>query len=247
VPTPRALELRDQVHALARDVRTVLSPHADDLDVATLERTFTIRANEGFVELYAAPLVARVTEAAPHVRIRFAPKPQKDAGPLREGLIDLEIGVLGQSAPEIRTKTLFREDFVGAVRAGHPLLANPVTTERYAACRHVVASRRGVFTGPVDVALETLGLTRDVVVVVPAFSDALRIAAQSDLVALVPRSCVTGDKAGSAPGIKGIATFDLPVATTGIAISVMWHPRMDADAGHRWLRGLVLSVCRKNS
>jgi len=247
VPTPRALELRDQVHALARDVRTVLSPHADDLDVATLERTFTIRANEGFIERYSAPLVSRVTEAAPHVRIRFAPKPQKDAAPLREGLIDLEIGVLGQSAPEIRTKTLFREDFVGAVRAGHPLLANPVTPERYAACRHVVASRRGVFTGPVDVALETLGLTRDVVVVVPAFSDALRIAAQSDLVALVPRSCVTGDKAGSAPGIKGIATFDLPVATTGIAISVMWHPRMNADAGHRWLRGLVLSVCRKNS
>jgi len=247
VPTPRALELREQVHVLARDVRTVLSPHADDLDVATLERTFTIRANEGFVELYAAPLVARVTEAAPHVRIRFAPKPQKDAGPLREGLIDLEIGVLGQSAPEIRTKTLFREDFVGAVRAAHPLLANPITPKRYAACRHVVASRRGVFTGPVDVALETLGLTRDVVVVVPGFSDALRIAAQSDLVALVPRSCVTGHKAGSAPGIKGIATFDLPVATTGIAISVMWHPRMDADAGHRWLRGLVLSVCRKNS
>jgi hypothetical protein len=70
---------------------------------------------------------------------------------------------------------------------------------------------------------------------------------QSDLIALVPRSSVTGDKAGSAPGIKGIAMFDLPVATTGIAISVMWHPRMDADAGHRGLRWLALSVCRKNS
>jgi len=228
-------------------VRTVLSPHAEYLDVAALERTFTIRANEGFIERYSAPLVARITEAAPRARIRFTPKPQKDPGPLREGLIDLEIGVLGQSAPEIRTQALFRDDFVGAVRAGHPLLAKPVTPQRYAAGKHVVASRRGTFKGPVDVALETLGLTRDVVVVVPAFSDALRIAAQSDLVALVPRSCVTGSSAGSAQAMEGIAMFELPVATTGIAISALWHPRMDADAGHRWLRGLVLEVCRKNS
>jgi len=141
--------------------------------------------------------------------------------------------VLGRFAPEIRTQTLFRDDFVGAVRVGHPLLAVPITPEQYAACRHVASSRRGTFTGPVDAALAALGLIRDVVVVVPAFSDALRIATRSDLVALVPRSCVTGDKAGSAPGIEGIAMFELPVATTGIAISVMWHPRMDADAGHR--------------
>src|SRR5476649_205951 len=49
VPTPRATELRDRVHQLSRDVRTVLSPHASHLDVASLGRTFTIRAGAGFV------------------------------------------------------------------------------------------------------------------------------------------------------------------------------------------------------
>src|ERR1019366_6664021 len=53
VPTPRAGELRDRVHQLAGDVRTVLSPDASHLDVASLERTFTIRAGEGFVELFS--------------------------------------------------------------------------------------------------------------------------------------------------------------------------------------------------
>lgn len=247
VPTPHAQAIRDQVHALARDVRTVLSPQVDDLDITTLERTFTIRANEGFVERYCALLVARIAEAAPRVRTRFAPKPEKDAGPLREGQIDLEIGVLGTSAPEIRTQLLFRDQFVGAVRVGHPLLANPVTPERYAACRHVVASRRGVFTGPVDVALETLGLSRDVVVVVPGFSDAMRIASQSDLVALVPRSSVKDEEAVRAQMEQRIVMFELPVVTAGIAISMMWHPRMDADAAHHWLRRLVLDVCRDGS
>jgi DNA-binding transcriptional LysR family regulator len=108
VPTPRATELRDRIHELARDVRTALSPQAGYLDVASLERTFTIRANEGFVALFSASLAAAVTEAAPHVRLRFAPKPDKDARPLREGHIDLEIGVLGVSAPEVRAQLIFR-------------------------------------------------------------------------------------------------------------------------------------------
>ena len=240
VPTPRATELRALVGDLTRDVRTALSPQAGALDVALLSRTFTIRANEGFMGLFAAPLVATITAAAPHVRLRFAPKPDKDARPLREGHIDLEIGVLGVSAPEMRAQLMFRDDFVGAVRAGHPLLAGPVSPEQYAACRHVVASRRGSFTGPVDDALAELGLKRDIVAVVPGFPDALRIARRSDLVALVPRSSLSS----SGTLMEGLATFELPVRTPEIAISAMWHPRMDADPAHRWLRGTVMQLCR---
>jgi DNA-binding transcriptional LysR family regulator len=123
VPTPRAAELRDRVHSLTRDAQAVLRPAAaTDLDIGSLDLTFTIRANEGFIELFAAPLVAAITKAAPRVRLRFAPKPDKDARPLREGLIDLEIGVLGESAPEARTRLLFRDGFVGVARTGHSLL-----------------------------------------------------------------------------------------------------------------------------
>jgi DNA-binding transcriptional LysR family regulator len=240
VPTPRAMALRDHVHELARAARTVLSPQAGRLDLAALNRTFTIRANEGFVERFSAPLVVAVTAAAPGVRLRFAPKPEKDAGPLREGQIDLEIGVLGVSAPEVRAQLLFRDDFVGAARAGHPLFSRPITPERYATCKHVTASRRGAFTGPVDDALQALGLERTVVAVVPGFPDAMRIASRTDLVALVPRSCF----AGAGPIPDGLASFDLPVHTPGIAISAMWHPRMDADPAHRWLRDTVMTMCR---
>ncbi len=243
VPTPHATELRDRVHLLTRDVRTVLSPQAGYLDVASLERTFTIRAGEGFIELFSAPLVAAVTEVAPYVRLRFAPKPNKDALPLRDGQIDLEIGVLGASAPEVRTRFLFRDAFIGAARIGHPLLEGPMTPERYAACRHVVASRNGKFTGPVDDALEALGLRREVVAVVPGFPDAMRIACNTDLVALAPRSGLASPP-GPDPTGMGLVGFDLPVRTPTIAISAMWHPRMDADPAHRWLRDTVVAVCK---
>src|SRR5579872_1053095 len=242
VPTPRAAELRDRVHLLTRDVRTVLSPHAAHLDVGSLERTFTIRAGEGFVDLLCVPLVGAVAEVAPHVRLRFAPKPDKDVLPLRDGQIDLEIGVLGESAPEVRTRFVFRDVFIGAARVGHPLLEAPITAERYAACRHVVASRKETFTGPVDDALQKLGLRREIVAVVPGFPDALRIARSTDLIALVPRSGLASST-GAEPAELGLVGFDLPVRTPPITISAMWHPRMDADPAHRWLRDTVVAVC----
>jgi len=246
VRTPRAAELRERVRHLVEEAQTVLRPAVASLDLAELKRSFTIRSNEGFVEIFAAQLVAAVAAVAPNVRLRFAPKPDTDVGALREGLVDLEIGVLGKSGPEIRVQTLFRDHFVCAVRAGHPLLGGKITAKRYAAYGHVVASRRGRESGPVDEALGTLGLTRTVVAVVPSFRAALSVASASDLLALVADSffnATQGPQAKSGPA--EVRSFPLPVRTEAITVSQMWHPRLDADPAHRWLRGLVLATCRE--
>ncbi|MCB8878686.1 LysR family transcriptional regulator [Acidisoma cellulosilytica] len=242
VPTPRAVALRDHVHRLTQDVQAVLRPNRLHVDIAALDMTFTLRVSEGFMEHLSAPVIAAVTQAAPGIRLRFLAKPDKDAGPLREGLIDLEIGVLGTSAPEIRTQFLFRDQFIGAVRVGHPLLDGiGVTPGRYAACHHIMASRAG---DSVDAALRALGLARRIMVVVPGYPDAMRIARQSDLVALVPQSCLGNHLPGGDASLSGLESFVIPVSTPDFMISAMWHPRMDADPAHRWLRETVVTVCR---
>jgi DNA-binding transcriptional LysR family regulator len=246
VPTPHAVALRERVHDLTRDAHAVLHPAAGGLDLATLKRNFTIRSNEGFVEIFAAALVAATTAAAPNACLRFAPKPDKDVRALRDGTVDLEIGVLGESGPEVRLQGLFRDHFVGAVRADHPLFGvGTITAEQYAACGHVVASRRGLAKGPVDEALAERGLARTVVAVVPGFRAALAVASTSDLIALVTRSFFDATQAGlSGSGPARLVSFALPIRTEAITISQMWHPRLDADPAHRWLRGLVLETCR---
>jgi len=240
VPTPRALALRDRVKQLVEEASDVLQPAGPDLNLSTLQRMFTVRANDGFTEAFAHLLVARTACEAPRVRLRFAPKPDKDVRPLREGLIDLDVGVLGESGPEVRIQTLYRDHFIAVVRQGHPLLAEgEITPERYAACDHVVTSRRGRITGPVDDALAAAGLTRKVAVIVPSFGTALSTVAATDLVALIPASYFEHVRAGNA-----LRSFELPVPTEHITISQMWHPRLDRDPAHRWLRGVVLEVCR---
>src|SRR5215510_12048655 len=64
VPTPRALELREQVSHLVQEAKVVLRP-AERLDLTQLVRTFTIRSREGFVENFGADLIARVGAEAP--------------------------------------------------------------------------------------------------------------------------------------------------------------------------------------
>jgi DNA-binding transcriptional LysR family regulator len=247
VPTPHATDLRNRVHELAHDAHAVLRPAVAGLDLSELKRTFVIRSNESFAEIFSARLVAAVTAVAPKLQLQFAPKPDKDVRALREGFVDLEIGVLGKSGPEVRVQALFRDHFVGAVRDGHPLVVKgKITAQRYAGFGHVVSSRRGSANGPVDEALAALGLTRTVVAVVPSFRAALAVASGSDLVALVTRSffnATQGHRTKSGPA--GVRSFPLPVRTESITVSQMWHPRLDADPAHRWLRGLVLATCRE--
>jgi DNA-binding transcriptional LysR family regulator len=243
VPTPYAEHLAARVHGLAQEARAVLTPANELVDPAVLERNFTIRANEGFVAMFAPSLVAALIKAAPRVRLRFAPKPDKAATPLREGHIDLEIGTTGSSAPEMRSKLIFRDRFIGVARTGHVLFGEPITPQSYSACGHVVASRRGASTGPVDEALRAIGLWREIVAIVPGFHDALNIARETDLVALVPYSCLPEGE-GSAAGLQ---SFDLPISTPELTISAMWHPRFDADPAHRWFRQAIIATCRERS
>jgi DNA-binding transcriptional LysR family regulator len=249
VPTPYATELRGRVRDLAQDAHAALRPAVVSLDLTLLKRTFTLRASEDFVEVFAAPLIAAVTAVAPHVHLHFVPKPDKDVQALRDGLVDIEIGVLGKSGPEVRLQMLFRDHFVFAVREGHPLLnERKITAKQYAAQGHVVASRLGHENGPVDEALAAASLSRAVVAVVPSFRAALAVASVSDLVALVTGSffnATQGYQANPSPG--KMRSFPLPVCTAAITVSQMWHPRFDADPAHRWLRSLVLATCRQQS
>jgi len=244
VATPRAIMMRERVRDVARDARNLLSPQATEVDIAALERMFVVRANEGFVALLAPSLIDAVMRAAPRVQLRLVSRQIKNALALREGGVDLEIGVLGKSAPEVRTRSIFRDHFVGVAREDHPLFASPVTPTTYAACLHVVASRKTVFEGPVDRALAELGLRRTIVAVVPGFPDAMRVARESNLVAQVPRSMTRGSLGNPTALAEGLAIFELPVATPEFVVSAMWHPRLHADPAHRWLRETIISVCQ---
>lgn len=236
VPTPRATELRDRVAQLVPDVEAVLRPSSAP-DLKRVTRMFTLRTSEGFVENFGPALLRRAAVEAPGIRLSFVQKPDKESAALRDGTVDLETGVVaGTTGPEVRTRSLFADRFVGVVRSGHPLTNGEITAARYAAGQHVSVSRRGLAKGIIDEALRPLHLERDIVTSVGGFATALALARASDLIASVPErhtGCLR----------DGMHTFTLPMSTSEITVSMMWHPRMHADPVHRWLRELMVEVC----
>lgn len=236
VPTPRALELREQVRQLVEDAVAVLRP-ADQLDLSQLVRTFTLRSSEGFVETFGPNLIARANREAPEVRLRFIQKPNKDSGPLRDGVIDLETGVVESiTAPELRVQALFRDRYIGVVRMGHTLMQGEITPQRYAAGSHILVSRENFDRGPIDDALNLLELHREIGTIVGGFATALALARASDLIASVPERHTVSLR-------DGMHCFPLPVSMPEFTVSMLWHPRQDGDQAHRWLRQCVRDVC----
>ncbi|MBX7223672.1 MAG: LysR family transcriptional regulator [Blastocatellia bacterium] len=240
VPTPRALELRLQVSQLVADGEAVLRP-ARKIDLAKLERTFTIRTRQGFVENFGPALLDRVSQEAPGVRLCFVDKSSKETSQLREGGIDLETGVVGKTtSPELRVQALFRDCFIGVVRLGHALSQDAITPSRFARARHIHISQWGMDSGPLDEALKPFGLERTVGTTVSGFSTALALARATDLVAIVPERH-TGNLR------TGMFSFPLPVSLPEFTVSLLWHPRLDADLAHRWLRNCVVHVCSQSN
>lgn len=240
VPTPRALELREQVSDLVQQAQAVLRPVTTP-DLGRLSRTFTLRTREGFVENFAIDLITRIHEQAPGVRLRFVEKTDRDSTALREGTVDLETAVVTKdTSPELRTQALFSDRLIGVVRAGHPLSQAAVSAAGYAAGGHVGVSMRGLDHGLIDQALAVLNLSREIVTTVPGFSSALGLARSSELIASVPERYTASLRVG-------LYSFVLPFPVPEFTIAMLWHPRMDADPVHRWLRGCLREVCARKT
>ena len=236
VPTPRALAMKDEVHRLVAAAGGLFSAPGV-VDLAGLDRRFTIRTNDGLLTRFAGPLLDRLARSAPAATLRFVPEGDEDLPPLRDGTVDVDLGVIGDLGPEVRTQPLYDDHMVGLVADGHPLSQGPVTLARLAAVPHVTVSRRGRVRGPLDEVLEREGLSRRVIAVVPTYAAAAFLILSSDATGLFP-----GSAAGRLVDVLPARAFAVPAPLPPLPIALAWHARHDNDPAHRWLRAQIAAV-----
>ena len=234
VPTARALALRDEVHDLVQRAAAILEP-ARELDLARLERTFTVRANDILLAAFAPGLLEVVTRDAPGVALRLLGENPDDDKNLSRGEVDLDVGSLPGRSASIASNVIGTDEMALAVRAGHPLSAGTLTMQGFADAIHIVVSRRGLLHGPVDAVLEEHGLRRRVAAALPSFAAALAIVEGCDTVCVLPRRL-------GVPGGRSLAVLPLPFPLRSVPAVVSWHRRHDSDPAHRWLRGTVAGI-----
>ncbi|SDO08511.1 LysR family transcriptional regulator [Lentzea jiangxiensis] len=230
-PTPYALAIADEVHRLVRQANAVLAP-SRELDLAALDRTFTVQCHDALASSVVPALVGRIAQQAPGVRLRVLAEHSADTGDLRHGRVDLELGGGAPDLPEFRSETLGTDPLAVVARSGHP--CTELDLRSYAEHPHVLVSRRGRLTAPIDDLLAAQGLRRRVIATVATVHSALQIAAASD--ALVTTTAIL-----CRPLVEafGLVTHPLPAESPEAPVNCNWHQRYDSDLAHAWLRDQV--------
>ncbi len=248
VATARALELAPPVADILARVRSVVAT-AEPFDPAGSSRRFTLGAPDGVSAVFLSPLLALMAKAAPRVAIsirQLLPE-QGESAPARAwrgAFAELEsraMDIAVMPADDIPARfhcvTLYEEDFVIAMRAGHPFAEAP-TLERYVGMRHLVVSLAGDPHGFVDTALEQHGLRRRMALTVPNFMFALAIAGESDMLVAVPRRF-----AALYATRFGLVTADAPLALPRFRLNAVAPHAAMMDAGLGWLFGMLVEAC----
>lgn len=229
VPTPRAITMRERVARAATEIGALLQPERP-LDLATLERTFVLRASDATIVTLGHALDALVRREAPGVALHFI------GSPLAEVIeVDLDVGVQYGLASDLRIQGLYQDEMVVVVRTDHPLAVarRRVTPAQLATLDHIaVASQRAKLeelTRP-----RRRQRRRPPSRIVPSFLAAAALVRDSDAYTLLP-----GRLAGVVLDAFGLCRLAVSGAPTKVAIAQAWSPRLDNDAGHIWLRGCV--------
>ncbi len=232
-PTPRGQALLEPLHRLLEDLELTLQP-PPEFDPATSTRVFTLAASDYTQFVLTGPLMEEMAQSAPRVRLEIrALTPPLPWPQLADGRLDLLLGGRAKPPEGLRSRMLFQDDVVCLVRARHPALKATWDLERYLALEHVeVQSNQGPTL--VDQALGELGQTRSIRLTVPHFLVAPFVLLRTEL-------CFTLARRIAEPlsRLLPFQVLPLPFPAPGVAIRAFWHPRQQADPGHRWLRTLV--------
>ncbi len=243
VPTERATELAVPVASVLSSVRTIVTK-ASGFEPTRSTRRFTIGAPDAVYGVVMPPLLAALATRGPLINLSLRTTlPQVALAELDARDADLVLQPLDDVPPRFTATPLYEEDFVIAMRKGHPL-ASRLTLAGYCAASHVLVSTSGDPHGNVDIALAKLGRSRRVAATVPNYLLALALVAQTDLIAAVPRGA-------AAYARKFGVVFTNPPSPlaplTPSSIHLIATRAAMADAGVAWFASLVVECASRGA
>lgn len=244
---PGGVEPTAFAQALAVPVREALDRLAESLaatapfDPATAQRVFTLAVSEYAEAVLAPRLIARLAREAPGCFLAFRHADRTNAEALLEaGGAVMAVAVLPEPGALYTRIRLLPEAFRTLMRADHPLTAGELTLDRFLSVPHLLNSPNGSRDGAMDWALEKEGRRRRLGAVVAHLSAVPAVLLETDFVI-----SLSARLAESLAGIHGLAVRDPPVGVEHTRLSLVFHRRFEADAGHAWLRRLILAEARE--
>ena len=241
VATARAEQLAEPIADILARVRGVVGS-AERFDAARSTRRFTIGAPDAVSTVILPLLLSELARSAPGIDLSVrALMPQTALADLDARQVDIAVEPILEVPPRFALAPLYDEEFVIAMREGHPL-GPSLTLAEYRAASHVLVSLTGHPHGNVDQELAKIGMARRVAATVPHFLLALAMVSETDLLAAVPR-WLAEDYAAR----LGILLVEPPEPLAPLSrspIGAIATRSAMADAGVAWLFETITEAAR---
>lgn len=237
IRTSTGYELTPTGHRLLQELSAML-PRLErlmaggDFDPATEDATFRIAATDHAAYILVPLLCDYVLSKSTKVEFSFVPLDTRKYEALEKGRLDLVLNA--DHDTHLNKEVIFEVDFVCVV-SQKSRFRRAIGLKQYLAAEHVAVNvLSGVQTHP-DKNLTGIGEKRHCPLVVAQHTVAMRVAAITDMIATVPRRMAILEASSN----KAIKVLEGPAALGSFKYVMLWHPRMETDAGHVWLRSTI--------
>jgi DNA-binding transcriptional LysR family regulator len=227
-PTDRCLELAGPLTKALVDLRNVVA--GSSFEPATTTRTFRIGAVDAAMAVFMPRIANQALKEAPRAQLQIvAINPARAVEMLDRGALDLALSVVTSSSATVRSRSLFRVEFVLAARPGHPLAAGQVD---------LTALHR---FPRAHVAFEGMPLPPRCQVLLDSFLAVPPVLRETDAWALLPKPYAEELRAA-----RSVATLPVPagLAHPSMQMQLLWPDVQDAAPASRWLRGIIVNLTR---
>ncbi|MGX9936885.1 LysR family transcriptional regulator [Advenella kashmirensis] len=235
-PTPRALELAEQIHSILLQASRLMTSDIQ-FDPGTSDRTFSVRMSDLVGILILPGLTARLRAEAAGVSldtVHLSPEHTIDA--LETDRLDLAVSMELQHTSAIRSETLFTDRMACVVGKRHPLAQGKLTLKQFLAYSHLRVSMSPTDIRFVDSVLAGKGLERKIALNVTHWLLVPQILQETDLVA------VMSERAAQQISGADIVIRELPFAAPSFTWRAYWHRRYEHSMAHQWLRAQLHEV-----
>lgn len=241
VPTPRADHLAPHIKRLLGAAQDVLAPEGFNPKTANL-RTY-ISANDYGQLVLLLPLIKRLRRDAPGIQVAIVPFETTDLiERFQRGQVDMAITIPEMAPPDYPARFLFSDRYVAVVRNRHPMKTSRFDLDTFCAFPHILVSPTGgSFEAATDATLRGIGRQRDVAVSVSNFRFALDLVRCDNFIVVLP------DLLLSKKDLSSVRKMELPVDIKGFDAIIVWHPRLQDDQAHIWLRNQIAQIARDRS
>jgi DNA-binding transcriptional LysR family regulator len=232
-PTPRAERMARPGRAALNELRVILE--ADEFDASEASRSFIVATNNSAARAVIPALVRRMAKLAPSVVLDVRPIGALNVlDQLDGGEVERVLSTLIDGGDRFKCVGLLDDEYAVILWNEHPMAADPeLSIEDFASLPHIEVTSGGDDTHFIDAVLAERGFARLIAAKLPLHCLVSALVGSRAL-AVVPRRI-----AKDLVALCALTTLPLPFPSPRVALSMIWHRRLDNHPAHRWLRATV--------